>query len=876
MFAPLSADDASTAPAAPAAAPVADFVPTVPMPGDHPQQADCPLFKHKTLGQPVAVWLYRDAAGQPEGYQCRFDLVDEASNPVIDSKTGKQKKEFRPFRHGTKTGKNGKPWVAFHWRGWGDSRPLYRLPELLADTEKLVFITEGEKKADAVPVLFPDAVGVAPMNGAMSPGKTDWAPLAGRRVIISTDNDEAGLSFGDEVYSLLRRAGVTEISHLRPDRIGCRIVRDGEMVLRDGGCPSKYDLADALRDGFTAEHIASLRTDPSFFTTYDDAQARKATADWIAAAEARAGEPAPKKDKKYVWPFRLTERGVERRVEDEETGEVEWHWLCSRLEVAADTRNVSGEDWGRLLIVPDRDGLQHDWPMPMSLMAGDGTAYRERLFSLGLVLSPARNCRAWLAEYIQTARPEGKARAVNRLGWAGRAFVMPDATIGDTSGERLLLQTSGAGTHTFRVAGTLGDWQEHVAAPCAGNSRLVLALSAAFAAPLLYLTGAESGGYHFRGKSSGGKTTALVVAGSVWGGGGLKGYIKSWRTTDNGLEAVAAEHCDTLLGLDEMSQVDAKAAGAAAYMLANGAGKSRAGRGGESREAAEWRLLFLSNGEVSLADKLAEDCKGRRVAAGQAVRVIDLPADAGAGMGLFENLHGAPSGDAFSRQLKDACGQFYGTASRTFLEEITSKIDETAEAVAAFSADFVARHVPAGADGQVSRAASRFALVAAAGELAIRVGVVPWQTGEASNAAARCFQDWLAGRGGTGAAETTAGLSAVRRFIELHGESRFTRWGDGQSDTDDNPLRATVNRAGFRRAAADGGTEYFILPEAWKTEVCAGHDAVTVAKALAAAGMLKVSSDGKFQVKDRLPGSANPVRCYHVLASIMGGDDAGN
>ena len=881
MFAPLPADNASTAPATPAAASVANFVPTVPMPGDHPQQADCLLFKHKTLGQPVAVWLYRDAAGQPEGYVCRFDLVDEAGNPIIDAATGKQKKEFRPFRHGTKTGKNGKPWTAFHWKGWGDSRPLYRLPELLADTEKLAFVTEGERKGDAVPVLFPDAVGVAPMNGAKSPSKTDWAPLAGRRVVISTDNDEAGLSFGDEVYSLLQRAGVTEILHLRPDRIGCRIVRDGEMVLREGGCPPKYDLADALKDGFTAEHIDSLRTDPGFFTPYHDATARKATADWVAAAEARAGEPATKKEKTpYEWPFRLTSKGVERLVEkkDKDTREtiVEWHWLCSRLEVAADTRSANNEDWGRLLVVTDRDGKLHDWAMPMSMLAGDGTAYRERLLSLGLVLSPARYAREWLAEYIQTARPEGKARAVNRLGWAGRAFVMPDATIGDTSGERLLLQTSGAGAHAFRVSGTLAEWQQQVAAPCAGNSRLVLALSAAFAAPLLSLTGAESGGFHYRGKSSGGKTTALVVAGSVWGGGRLKGYIKSWRTTDNGLEGVAAGHCDALLCLDELSQVDAKAAGAAAYMLANGAGKSRAGRGGECREATEWRLLFLSNGEISLADKMAEDGKGRHVAAGQAVRVIDLPADAGAGMGLFENLHGAPSGDAFSRQLKDACGRFYGTAARAFLAAVTGKIDETADAVAAFMADFVARHVPAGADGQVSRAAARFALVAAAGELAIRVGIVPWPEGEASNAAARCFQDWLSGRGGTGAAETTAGIAAVRRFIELHGESRFTRWGDGQSDTDDNPLRATVNRAGFRRAAAHGGTEYFILPEVWKSEVCAGHDAVTVARALAAAGMLKVGSDGKLQTNNRLPGTAKPVRCYHVLPSIQGGDDAGN
>jgi len=89
---------------------------------------------------------------------------------------------------------------------------------------------------------------------------------------------------------------------------------------------------------------------------------------------------------------------------------------------------------------------------------------------------------------------------------------------------------------------------------------------------------------------------------------------------------------------------------------------------------------------------------------------------------------------------------------RAFLEKITSKIDETTSTVDAFRKDFIVRHVPPGADGQVSRAAARFAMVAAAGELAIRLGIVPWPKGEASRAAARCFTDWVAGRGGTGAA----------------------------------------------------------------------------------------------------------------------------
>src|SRR5271166_263531 len=205
-------------------------------------------------------------------------------------------------------------------------------------------------------------------------------------------------------------------------------------------------------------------------------------------------------------------------------------------------------------------------------------------------------------------------------------------------GERIILQTSAAIDHAYRQSGTFEGWQEHVARYAAGNSRLGLALATAFAAPLLYPTSSESGGFHFRGGSSTGKTTALIVAGSAWGGGGVRGFIRTWRATSNGLEGVAALHCDALLCLDEMGQVDGREAGQIAYMLGNGCGKARANRDGFARPSAEWRSLFLSSGEVGLADKIAEDGRGRRAAAGQQVRIVDIAADAGAGLGLFENL----------------------------------------------------------------------------------------------------------------------------------------------------------------------------------------------------------------------------------------------
>ena len=94
--------------------------------------------------------------------------------------------------------------------------------------------------------------------------------------------------------------------------------------------------------------------------------------------------------------------------------------------------------------------------------------------------------------------------------------MLPDDTLGE-NGERVLLQSLHEPA-SMRTAGTLEQWRDSVAALCTGNSRLTLAVSAGFAAPLLYVTGDESGGLHFQGASSTGKTTALNAAVSVWGG----------------------------------------------------------------------------------------------------------------------------------------------------------------------------------------------------------------------------------------------------------------------------------------------------------------------------------------------------------------------
>lgn len=705
------------------------------------------------------------------------------------------------------------------------------------------------------------------LNGAQSPHKSDWRPMAGRTVWLWPDNDEAGRECMAKVATLAKKAGAESVEVFNLDFFACEPGGSDSRAL-----PEKWDAADAVGDGWTAAHVAALMQLPGILQPAPvDTSALVKNAPRSAVADNAASERLSR--------FECGDRGVWYY----DGGDDKWWWVCSKLEITAFTRDAKNESWGRLLEFDDMDGTHHAWAMPMELLKGDGTEYRGTLLSMGLQIAASSKARNLLTQYIQTAQVEQRARCVERTGWHGNVFVMPDRTIGEDE-ERILFQSASATPGTFRQKGKLSAWQSNVAALCAGNSRLIFAVSAAFAAPLVHVTGMESGGVHLRGDSSTGKTTALRAASSVWGG---MEYLQRWRATDNGLEALAAQHSDCLLVLDELSQVDPKAAGEAAYMLANGGGKARANRNGGLRDPASWRILFLSSGEAGLSEHMAEAKKKPK--AGQEIRLLDIPADAGAGFGMFENLHQYANGAAFSKMLTEAASKHYGTAAQPYISKLVEHHEKVADWIKKAQREFAHAHVDEGAGGQVYRAALRFALIGAAGELATKWEITGWQPGEAMQAAVTCYKAWLAQRGGAGNLEELNMLAQVRRFFEAHGEARFSDWDRPVSNTDSHPPR-TIMRAGYRKHNValddadkpiylDGGdrathTEYYVMPETFKAEVCAGFDYRVVCKLLVKRGCLMTDGKG-FTRKERLPGGEGTAHCFRITHKLFsgGGDE---
>jgi putative DNA primase/helicase len=810
----------------------------LPVPDDAPQ----PYASHPKHGKPSMSWEYRNEDGQLLCLVYRFEPKSEG-----------ERKQFFPLTF-CRNAAGKREW---RWQGLPDPRPLYNLDKLAANASAPVVVCEGEKAADAAALLFPDAVCITMLNGALSPHKTDWQPLAGRTVWLWPDNDEAGRECMAKVSALVRKAEAASVEVFNLSAFACA---PGGGEARP--MPEKWDAADAVSEGWTAAHVAVLMQSPDILQSVPVDTSAQVT-------DAPRETVADDSSSKQLSRFDCSDRGVWYY----DGGDDKWWWVCSMLKITAFTRDAKNESWGRLLEFDDMDGTHHAWAMPMELLKGDGTEYRGTLLSMGLQIAASGNARNLLTQYIQTSQVEQRARCVERTGWHGNVFVMPDRTIGEDE-ERILFQSASATPGTFRQKGKLGTWQANVATLCAGNSRLVFAVSAAFAAPLLHVTGMESGGVHLRGDSSTGKTTALRAAASVWGG---MEYLQRWRATDNGLEALAAQHSDCLLVLDELSQVDPKAAGEVAYMLANGGGKARANRNGGLRDPASWRILFLSSGEAGLSEHMAEAKKKPK--AGQEIRLLDIPSDAGAGLGMFENLHSYANGATFSKALTEAACKHYGTAAQPYITKLVEHHDMVAEWIKKAQRDFAHTHIDDGAGGQVYRAALRFALIGAAGELATKWAITGWQPGEAMQSAVTCYKAWLAQRGGAGNLEELNMLAQVRRFFEAHGEARFTDWDRPVSNTDSHPPR-TIQRAGYRKhnteTVADGRgndiavmrTEYYALPETFKQEVCAGFDYRVVCKLLLRHGCLMTEGKG-YTRKERLPGGEGTAHCFRITHKLF-------
>jgi uncharacterized protein (DUF927 family) len=543
-----------------------------------------------------------------------------------------------------------------------------------------------------------------------------------------------------------------------------------------------------------------------------------------------------------VWFREASEEGLEQGV-----------WVCSYLEVIGYTRDAGNAAWGRLLRLRDADGNEKTWAMSMEYLAGDGLEMRKKLLHMGVQLNLSRYARHHLPTYLLSMQPTERLRCVARIGWMGENFLFPDQVYSRHKDAEKVLFQSDFDCSALSTTGSLIQWQEEIAQYCVGNSRLLLSLCAAFAPPLLHLTGEENFGIHLVGPSSIGKTIALTVAGSVWGGGKLRGYGSRWRATVNGLEGLAYKHNDALLVLDELAEVSPYEAGNASYMLANGSGKVRGTKDGGMKEASEWRLVFLSAGEIDLVTHMQSI--GEKTRAGQEVRMISIEADAGKGLGILEEVHRFLSSSELVDHLRAYSLKYYGMPIRRFMEQLVADSDiaqKFQQSLGRFKARFSDRSL----HSQQGRVLHRFHLLAFAGELASTYGVL--LDADIETIMASLYETWLSQYRGDSDLESHRILVQIRSFLQRYGVTHFPDLTDGSQ----------VQKCyGFRKKNANGEFDWLIPSEIFREEICKGYEMKHVLGVLHQNGYIPFADSRSSRV-ERLPGLGR-LRVYQISGDIM-------
>lgn len=256
---------------------------------------------------------------------------------------------------------------------------------------------------------------------------------------------------------------------------------------------------------------------------------------------------------------------------------------------------------------------------------------------------------SWIENANYTTIPEIKS--VGRLGWTAFGFspYVKDLIFDGMEQYRQAFQA-------VRQHGSLEAWLDAVKPIRAGKNIVARAmLAASFASALVEPMHALPFILHcWSNASSIGKTVMLTACASVWANPTMGDYVRTFNTTNVGLETISGFYRSMPVCLDELELKGNKQQDfdTMIYQYCQGAGKIRGSKNGGLQQMSTWRNCAISTGEEPLTNA--------RSKAGAINRVLDfncgdLPIfqDAKESYGIFMHNYGH-AGPIFTKSLTES------------------------------------------------------------------------------------------------------------------------------------------------------------------------------------------------------------------------------
>jgi Domain of unknown function (DUF927) len=425
---------------------------------------------------------------------------------------------------------------------------------------------------------------------------------------------------------------------------------------------------------------------------------------------------------------------------------------------------------------------------------------RDRLFVEREVANDHRQLRSRLRKYNAdlSTRVEDSEREVkeaihaepSRLfcfaaatGWLAdnSGFVTPYGAIDPKKRRRKFLPPR----HLFdaprrgrKPEGDVAGWKRDVAGPCSYSGLGITLLSAAFAAPLLKLTGRKSFGVNVYGRAKTGKSI-MLVAGSSVAGVGREEELPNWAATAAAVGELCRLHCDTFMPINEVGLLKKKDAYGiiqpTIYQFAEGRERDRHSKSGfaTNDSSAYSRTIFGSSAEHSF-DYYAE-LAGETRDEGELARRIETTAVRPGRASVFDRFPSSVAQEDRRRwakttlvRLREACERHHGVALAPYVEFLMSVLPTAQRRVEAYAAEFMDAVETTRLSPALEHAAENCAFICAGGCMAVDARVLPCQKADVLRAIRSCFRDLLQGRSED---ERDDPLSAAKRLFRRRLES---------------------------------------------------------------------------------------------------------
>jgi putative DNA primase/helicase len=352
-----------------------------------------------------------------------------------------------------------------------------------------------------------------------------------------------------------------------------------------------------------------------------------------------------------------------------------------------------------------------------------------------------------------------KAKRFNfaaRVGWyrGYSAFVLPNQVIGVSASDVPIRPPRlNSGMHAGRIQGSHFKWLQTVARPAKFSSRMVLAISAALAAPLLRMAKLHSFGILLHGPGKAGKSTVLLAAASI-SGYGRERELPNFRTTDVAFGEIPAAFNDSLLPVNELGLLRGSAIEKRqrlrdiAYGFAEGRGTtySQLAPIAETSRRFEWLSILLATGEET-SNEIAQNARDCRME-GEAIRLIDLAATRDGAAHIFDRIpKNVPEAERAAwaakrcATIRAGCLRNHGVTIQHFIEHVIQGRKSVRKQIKSLRRKFMNRVLDTNDGPVVQHLAKCFGHIYAAALIGVGFGTLPWSTKLVRKCIMRCYRD---------------------------------------------------------------------------------------------------------------------------------------